>query len=421
MPASPLIPRPSPTSGQNRSIRASSSKSLRQRPDDRHTYRYRDRSRGPALLVIESHTHFRPDDYVGPPADRIRALVDSDGDGRADRITNFYEGGVATMNLAVYEDGSVFVATRMEVSRLFDRDGDGHADDRQPIAHLETKGDYPHNGLSGFAFDALGSVYFGLGENLARTTGWSAPTARRLAGGGEGGSIYRCRADGTKLTASRPASGIRSISVSTRLIVFSPSTMIPIPARPCRLIHIVSGGDYGYRYRNGRKGVHPVYRLEWRIAGTLPMAAGTGEAPSGVLAYESDMLPAEYRGTSWRRPGATIASIAFGSLRVVRCLAPRRSPLIIGGENFRPVGIALAADGSLFVSDWVDKSYSVHGKGASGASASATQSSFGHWTPDILDTARAGRRRSADRSTTQCPTTVAVLARSSGSPLSRRS
>ena len=34
-----------------------------------------------------------------------------------------------------------------------------------------------------------------------------------------------------------------------------------------------------------------------------------------------------------------------------------------GGENFRPVGIALAADGSLFVSDWVDKSYELHGKG----------------------------------------------------------
>ena len=40
-------------------------------------------------------------------------FVDTDGDGRADQVTNFYEGGTATMNLAVYEDGSVFVATRM--------------------------------------------------------------------------------------------------------------------------------------------------------------------------------------------------------------------------------------------------------------------------------------------------------------------
>ena len=39
------------------------------------------------------------------------------------------------------------------------------------------------------------------------------------------------------------------------------------------------------------------------------------------------------------------------------------SPVVTGDENFRPVGIALAPDGSLFISDWVLKSYEVHGKG----------------------------------------------------------
>ena len=64
--------------------------------------------------------------------------------------------------------------------RLWDRNGDGVADDRQLIARLETAGNYPHNGLSGFAFDGLGNVYFGLGENLGACTltGSSALTAR---------------------------------------------------------------------------------------------------------------------------------------------------------------------------------------------------------------------------------------------------
>ena len=35
----------------------------------------------------------------------------------------------------------------------------------------------------------------------------------------------------------------------------------------------------------------------------------------------------------------------------------------MGDENFRPVGIVVAPDGSVFISDWVDKSYSVHGQG----------------------------------------------------------
>jgi putative heme-binding domain-containing protein len=38
-------------------------------------------------------------------------------------------------------------------------------------------------------------------------------------------------------------------------------------------------------------------------------------------------------------------------------------PVVQGDDNFRPVGFALAPDGSLFFSDWVDRSYPVHGKG----------------------------------------------------------
>src|SRR5439155_2820143 len=35
------------------------------------------------LLVVESHTHFRPAKYDGPKFDRIRMLEDTDGDGKA--------------------------------------------------------------------------------------------------------------------------------------------------------------------------------------------------------------------------------------------------------------------------------------------------------------------------------------------------
>ena len=34
-----------------------------------------------------------------------------------------------------------------------------------------------------------------------------------------------------------------------------------------------------------------------------------------------------------------------------------------GGEDFRPVGIAAGPDGALYITDWVDRSYPVHGKG----------------------------------------------------------
>ena len=89
--------------------------------------------------------------------------------------------------------------------RLEDRDADGRADGTDggkvpdPIIRLDSTGDYPHNGLSGFAFDAQGYVYFGLGENLGVDYRLIGRDGLTFSGGGEGGNIYRCRPDGTKL------------------------------------------------------------------------------------------------------------------------------------------------------------------------------------------------------------------------------
>jgi putative membrane-bound dehydrogenase-like protein len=142
------------------------------------------------VLVVESHTHFRPEGYAGPAADRIRLFEDADGDGRADRVGTFFEGTTHTMSLAVDpRDGSVVVATRAEVFRLRDLDGDGRAEARTPLARLETRGNYPHNGLSGFAFDVDGTIYFGLGENLGAGYRLVGSDGAALAGGGEGGNV----------------------------------------------------------------------------------------------------------------------------------------------------------------------------------------------------------------------------------------
>jgi putative membrane-bound dehydrogenase-like protein len=314
------------------------------------------------VLAVESHTHFRPAGYQGPPADRIRMFEDADGDGRAERISTFFEGTTWTMNLGLHPDGSLYVATRGEIFRLRDTDGDGRADERTPIVHLETAGDYPHNGLSGFAFDFDGTVYFGLGENKGaefKLIGSDGSIVSEL----EGGQIYRCRADGSRLELV--AFGFwnpfhLALDAFGRLFAVDND---PDSLPPCRLMHIVPGGNYGYRYRNGRKGVHPFTAWNGELPGTLPMVAGTGEAPSGVVAYESDQLPGDYVGD--------LLATSWGDHRIERFhLEPRGASfsstgvaIVRGDENFRPVGIALAPDGSLFVSDWVLKSYEVHGKG----------------------------------------------------------
>ncbi len=321
------------------------------------------------ILVIESHTHFPPKDYRGPRADRIRVFEDRDHDGKPESAGIFFEGTRWTMSLGIARDGSIDVATRSAIYRLEDRDGNGRADGTDsgripdPIVRLDSTGDYPHNGLSGFAFDGADHVYFGLGENLGVDYRLIGRDGTTLSGGGEGGNIYRCRPDGTKL--ERIATGFWNpfhMTFDTSGNLFAVDND-PDSRPPCRLLHIVDGGDYGYRFRNGRRGLHPFTSWNGELPGTLGMVAGTGEAPSGVVNYEGTNLPADYRGallvTSWgdHRIERYDLQARGASFRAVM------KPIVVGGDDFRPVGIAIAPDGSLYISDWVDQSYTLHGKG----------------------------------------------------------
>ncbi|PQO41282.1 hypothetical protein C5Y96_00800 [Blastopirellula marina] len=307
-----------------------------------------------ALLVIESHTHHRQPDYQGPPKDRIRRFADTNGDGKFDTWSTFYEGTEATMSILSAKDGSIYVATRMEVFRLLDTNGDHVADKREEIAHLETAGRYPHNGLAGLTIGPDGLLYFGLGENLGEPYALIGSDGTKLSGGGEGGTIYHCNLDGSDLQLM--ATGVWNPFG----MIFDPTGRLymvdndPDSRPPCRLLHIVPGGDYGYQFRYGRTGVHPLQAWNGELPGTLPMVAATGEAPSGVIWYHGELW-----GTSWGdhrietfRLGNNGASVQATFQTVVQ-----------GDHNFRPVDFAIAPDGSLYFTDWVDRSYPVHGKG----------------------------------------------------------
>src|SRR4029453_15589445 len=74
------------------------------------------------LLVVVSHTHFRPAKYAGPKSDRVRLFAVGTG-----KATTFFEGTTHTMDVAVHPDGSVYVATRNEILRLRDTKGTGVA------------------------------------------------------------------------------------------------------------------------------------------------------------------------------------------------------------------------------------------------------------------------------------------------------
>ncbi len=311
------------------------------------------------VFVVESHTHMRPDDYDGPTHDRIRLLVDTDGDGLPEKISTYYEGEKWLMNVAAHSDGWLYAVSRNELFRIRDNDGDGHAELRESLAKMETDGDYPHNGFLSVTIGADGNIYFGMGQNFGAAYVLTGRDGRAVASDRGDGGIFLCSSDGKGLV--RLANGFwNPCGIATdafgRLFTVDND---PGNRPPCRLIEVVAGGDYGYR----RHELEPFISWNGELPGTLPMIASLAEAPTDVITYAASAFPLEYHGkllvSSWSE--YRIDSIELKPHGATFSATSR--PLVVGGPEFRPVGMAVAPDGSLYVSDWVDRSYPVHGRG----------------------------------------------------------
>jgi putative membrane-bound dehydrogenase-like protein len=303
------------------------------------------------LLVVESNTHFRPKNYKGPPADRI-LMLEGTGD-KADKITTFYEGNQYLMNLVAERDGSVLVSQRNEIFRLIP-DAEGKAGPKISLAHLETKADYPHNGLHGLAVGPDGSIYFGIGENYGMPWELVGSDGRKLSDDKGAGTLFRMDGQGRGLT--RIARGFWNpfgLGVDPNGQLWAVDND-PDGRPPCRLIDVAPGAHYGFEFRYGRTGMHPLQAWNGELPGTLGMVAGVGEAPSAVVWGRGRLFVSSWRDHQVESYTLTPRGATYTGTVHLICK---------GGDDFRPVGLSFAHDGTLYVTDWASKSYPVHGAG----------------------------------------------------------
>ena len=311
------------------------------------------------LLVIESHTHFRPDGYKGPETDRILAFTDTNGNGKADKVETYYLGGTHTMSITNAGKHSTLVATRGEIYRLDDLNKDGTADLKTEIIKLETEGNYPHNGLCGLVLTSDNSkLYFGFGENLGKdyeiVSHLDKKEVTRLKGGGEGGNIYSYNfSDGSMRKIATGFWNPFGICLTKEGEMFAVDND-PDQRPENRLLKIVPGGDYGYQFKYGRPGTDPLQAWDGELPGTLPMICGTGEAACSVIPYGNHL---------W------VSSWALGQIEQYELkkegsnYSAKMKTIVKGDANFRPVDFAHSKDGSVFFTDWVNASYQLHGQG----------------------------------------------------------
>lgn len=315
------------------------------------------------LYVLESHTHTPPSDYAGPKSDRIKVFTDKGSD--VPELTGiFAKGFFEGVNLAFSPEGNLYVVTSRAVFVLYDHDGDGISDERKTVVELaEPEKVYAHAALLGITFSPDGWMYISRGNTGSAPWKMTGSDQSFLTGYGDGGNIVRARADGSQLR--EVATGFWNpvdlkFDAQGRLMVIDND---PDSRGPNRLVHVVEGGDYGYKSLYGGSGIHPYSAWNGELPGTLPFAAALGEAPSGLVDASLTSLPADYD----QQMLATI----WEERRVVRIdLVPegisvkgKAEVIIEGDDEFRPVAFATTPGGDLYITDWVLRTYPNHGRG----------------------------------------------------------
>lgn len=238
--------------------------------------------------------------------DRIRKLVDLDGDGRADRSTVYADGfnglldGTGSGVLARGKD--LWFTCIPHLWWLRDDDGDGRADQRRALhTGYGVRVAFRGHDMHGLVMGPDGKLYFSIGDR-----GYNVVTqeGERLKEPGRG-AVFRCNLDGSGLEVY--AIGLRN----PQELAFDDYGNLWTGDNNCdagdqaRLVYVMEGGDCGwsmnFQYLPDRG---PWMSESWwkprfdgQPAFLNPPIVNMTSGPSGLAHYPGVGLPESYRGS----------------------------------------------------------------------------------------------------------------------------
>src|SRR5262249_3757545 len=99
---------------------------------------------------------------------------------------------------------------------------------------------------------------------------------------------------------------------------------------------------------------HPLQCWNGELPGTLPYVCGVGEAPTATVLY---------KGRLWVTSWGDHRIEAYSLVPRGASFTAEREIIVQGDTDFRPTGMAVAPDGSIYFGDWIRREYPVHGHG----------------------------------------------------------
>ncbi len=277
--------------------------------------------------------------------DRIKILEDTDGDGRADKVTVFADGMTLATALLV-GNGGVYVGEAPHLWFLRDTDGDDVADEKTEVLTgfgLEDR----HELLNGFTWGPDGQLYMTHGVFTAtKAKDPSNPNAAPVV---VSAGVARLDTRTRKFEVfAEGTSNPWGVDFDAKGNAFVSACVID------HLFHLAPGGLYS------------------RQAGQAPFPYAYGELPSivdhkhhmaayaGIDIYQGDQWPKEWLGV------ALHGNIHQNALNIDR-LTPKGSSFVATKWNdsgdfmttkdgwFMPVSTQTGPDGAVWVMDWYDR------------------------------------------------------------------
>jgi len=308
-------------------------------------------------------------------ADRIKILEDTDGDGKADKVTVFADHIYPIpMGLAVeerydkdgkYKGARVYVGNSPDILVFEDTDGDDKADSRSVLLTGFGGIDSDH-GVHGMTLGLDGKLYFTHGDgccSFEAKDGSHNPrnfdvvdaTGRHVSSSNLANTL-RVDRDGAnfEILADRQRNNYET-SLNAAGNIFT-SDNDDDGNRGSRVIWVMDGGAYGYRT--------PGSPRHWgeEVPGNVPKLVGTGNgSPCGIMVYEGGLLPDAYHGGLFEADAGT-RQINFFPIERHGASFRTEYKVLLGSDDpwFRPVDMTAAPDGSVYVADWYDAGVGGH-------------------------------------------------------------
>jgi len=317
-----------------------------------------------------------------PEGDRILVLEDTNGDGRSDKQTVFYQGRDIDSAHGVCVLGNrVIVSALDRVQVFYDDNGDLKADDKRDVFFTGISGVQHDHGIHAFIFGPDGKLYFNFGNEGKQLKDKDGKPVVDLAGNEvnnkrqpyQEGMAFRCNLDGSQVeTLGWNFRNNWELAVDSFGGIWQ-SDNDDDGNRAVRINYVLEFGNYGFKdeltgaaWKVARENLEKeIPEQHWHLndPGVVPNVLITGAgSPTGICVYEGTLLPKMFHNQPIHCDAGPNVCRAYVAAKDGAGYKAEIVNVLHGARDnwYRPSDVCVETDGSLFIADWYDPGVGGH-------------------------------------------------------------